>query len=499
MLSDYFRLIDLRKSGRHGQSKPEESSESMALERRIEIGIQKARPARNSAFLLGRFREYNLTAEERLVAAAFCYFASKPECRADLGDIFDIVCQGNRVKMIKLRSFLNKGTNLFKAEILSLEADQSPFHRDSAIKLSPKAAQSLWGYDITDRPPKASGHKVAQIEMSTQAALAIRSPQDVYVAISEQVVGQEEAKRCLAVAVYNHYQRINGLADVAKSNILMAGPTGCGKTLLAETVSRILDVPLIIADANRYSETGYIGDDVQDILYDLYRAAGNNPERAAKGIVYIDEIDKIAAAYDSGKHRSNRDVSGESVQAELLKVIEGGDGAGYPFDTSQVLFMAGGAFSGLLGRGGRSEPGNLIGFGREDEAAEKKKSQAPDLEDFIAYGMLPELMGRFQVRLMLDGLDRGMLRRILAEPRDSIISQYQSLFKANGIELAFTSDALDRLAEWAQAQNLGARGLKSAVERVLNPLMFQHFGQASRGTKLVVDGLMVERCKFTRA
>jgi len=502
MLGDYFRLIDLRKSGRHGHSKPEESSESMALERRIEIGVQKARPAKNSAFLLGRFREYNLTAEERLVAAVFCYFASKPESRADLGDVFNIVCQGDRVRMMRLRALINNGTRLFEAGILKVEADQSPLHRDSTIRLSRQAAESLWGRDLTESHCKISCPKARQDDGNSRAnskAIGICSPTDIYSAISEQVVGQEEAKRVLSVAVYNHYQRINGLADVAKSNILLAGPTGCGKTLLAETISGILDVPLVIVDANQYSETGYIGGDVQDILRDLYRAAGDDPRRAAQGIVYIDEIDKIAAAYDSGKHRSNRDVSGESVQAELLKIIEGSVCTGQPFDASQVLFVAGGAFSGLLGRGGRSQAGKLIGFGREDEAAEKKKSQAPDLEDFIAYGMLPELMGRFQVRVVLDSLDRKALRRILTEPRHSIISQYQNLFKANGIELAFTPDALDRLAEWAEAQNLGARGLKSVVEQVLNPLMFQHFGQRSRGTKLMVDGPMVERCKFTRA
>ena len=497
LLGDYYRLVELRKSGRQGKSKPEEAAVMAALERRIELGIQKARPAKSSAFLLGRFMEFDLGADERLVAAAFCYIASKPECRADLGDVYDIVCQGDRVRMMRLRALMNGGTRLFEAGILKVEADQSPLHRDSTIKLSRQAAESLWGRDLTEPHAKAACPKARQDQGAAKAkpgAIEIRSPRDIHSAISEQVVGQEEAKRYLSVAVYNHYQRTSGRAGVAKANIMLAGPTGCGKTHLAETISRILDVPLVIADANQYSETGYIGGDVQDILRDLYRAAGEDPGRAARGIVYIDEIDKIAAAYDSGKHRSNRDVSGESVQAELLKVIEGGDCAGQPFDTSQVLFIAGGAFSGLLGRGRRQGAGRPIGFGREDPGTEEPQATAgPGLEDFIQYGMLPELMGRFQVRVVLDGLDRGALRRILTEPKDSIVAQYQRLFAANGIELAFTADALDRLAARAEGQNLGARALKSAVERVLNPLMFLHFGEGSRGARLVVDGLMVDK------
>lgn len=489
MLADYFRLIDIRRKGHFLRHRDEEEREAeiSALRKRIDIGIRKANPGRQGSFLLDKFRLPGISSDERLLVACLCYYASKPGDRGDLSDAFEVVCRDDRMKMLRLNARLKNGTRLFKAGLLCEHVDASPFHRDTTIALAPEVIGTLWG--LAPSAPKPKKPAPAKAEA---APVKITSPRDVYNAISEYVIGQEEAKQILSVAVYNHYQRINGRARVAKANILMAGPTGCGKTHLAETISRFLDVPLVIADANQYSETGYVGGDVMDILRDLYKASGENRERAARGIVYIDEVDKIAAAYDNGKHRSNRDVSGESVQAELLKIIEGGCCASLPFDASQVLFIAGGAFSGIVNRGRRLEARRPIGFGREGEAAKGHASSGPSLEDFIAYGMLPEFMGRFQVRVVLDGLDRHVLRRILCEPKDSIVSQYQSLFRANGIELHFAPEALDRIAEEAEAQKVGARGLKSIVERVLNPLMFRHFGEPGRGARLVVDGFMVE-------
>ncbi|MDP2808456.1 MAG: AAA family ATPase, partial [bacterium] len=268
--------------------------------------------------------------------------------------------------------------------------------------------------------------------------------------------------------------------------------TGCGKTFLAETVARILDVPFFAADATQYSETGYVGSDVEEMFRGLLKAARSDPGQAAKGVIYIDEIDKIAASRDNGKHNSTRDVSGESVQEELLRAVEGGDHPLRQFDAKNVLFIAGGAFSKMAPKTGQSDQTTAIGFGRcQNQALKAGKTFKPSQSDFVDYGMLPELMGRFQVRLALENLDKDSLRLILTEPKNSIISQYQYLFKANGITLKFEDRVLDIIAERAESMKTGARGLKSAVEEILNPLMFQHFGKGAEKRDLVISPAML--------
>jgi len=322
------------------------------------------------------------------------------------------------------------------------------------------------------------------------------SPKEIYRQLNEYVIGQDRAKKVLSVAVYNHYKRISASArtddvELQKSNILLIGPTGCGKTLLAQTLARILDVPFTIADATALTEAGYVGEDVENILLHLIQAAEGDLARAAKGIVYIDEIDKTARK--SGDNPSiTRDVSGEGVQQALLKIIEGTvanvppqGGRKHPhqefipLDTTDILFICGGAFEGLdkivAERVVERSP---LGFKGSKEREKKELSSAELLrlviaDDLLKYGLIPEFVGRLPVVVSVDPLDKEMLIRILTEPRNAIVKQYQRLFALDGVELVFTDDALEAAAERAMAYKTGARGLRTIIEDVLLDVMYE--------------------------
>jgi len=383
--------------------------------------------------------------------------------------------------------------------------DQNPVIAGENATICQSCAKSA--YDIIESHKKENGlEEASNKENKIQKIL---TPKELKSILDEYVIGQDTAKKVLSVAVYNHYKRIFRQGEIdddielVKSNVLLIGPTGSGKTLLAQTIAKYLDVPLAIADATSLTEAGYVGDDVENIVTRLIQAANGDIKKAEQGIIFIDEIDKVARM--SENRSITRDVSGEGVQQALLKIVEGSKvnvppkgGRKHPgqdaieLDTTNVLFICGGAFDGMKDIIAKRDGGNILGFNQEKKSKKEQDNIMKKIEadDLVKYGLIPELIGRLHMMAVLEEIDEDAMIHILKEPKNSLVKQYTKLFKMDDVDLKFEDEALVAIAKAAIKRKTGARGLRSILEDIMLDVMFElpeYRGKTVTITKDVVE------------
>ncbi len=372
-----------------------------------------------------------------------------------------------------------------------VDSDKNPVISGDKANICKMCAKSA--YDIICEH-EGESEKVDKLptQVIEQNPNALLKPKELKLILDEYVIGQDRAKKVLSVAVYNHYKRVfssqqsEDLTELSKSNVLLIGPTGSGKTLLAQTIAKYLDVPLAIADATSLTEAGYVGDDVENVVTRLIQAADGDIKKAEQGIIFIDEIDKIARM--SENRSITRDVSGEGVQQALLKIIEGSvvnvppkGGRKHPgaeavqLDTTNVLFICGGAFDGLVDIIGKKQGGNKLGFNQEKKTKKEREAilEMVEADDLVKYGLIPELIGRLHMIATLNEIDEETMIHILTEPKNALTKQYKKLFTMDNVTLEFDKDSLVEIAQKAIKRKTGARGLRSIMEDIMLDIMYE--------------------------
>jgi ATP-dependent Clp protease ATP-binding subunit ClpX len=493
MLRDYFQMFDAKRPlvrKAQGNVRNRAEWEMVYVQaRRIDERLVRSKPQGRSGYLIRQFKSLGLDPLLRQTVAFLCYCEARGQTRIDLGEVMDFVCEADRIKMIPFRQCLFSDHQVYKAGLLVKDLSENMFRPGPALRLGSKVRAGVFGIyeDEAEASRPEPGNKTPAVEKLASP----KSPRQIYQELSKHILGQERACRAMSVALYNHLQRAEGRPGTPRSNVFMVGPTGCGKTYLMETASRLLDIPIAMVDATLYTETGYMGRSINGIFNSLHKAAGGDAKKAARGVIFIDEIDKIATVGGTGSGSVNRDISGEGVQQDLLKILEGSVQDETTFPVDKVMFVAGGAFS-KIGQWKAMASEKRIGFVCGTRGAAGAKTTGPKLEDLISYGMLPELLGRFQTLVAIEPLSRDCLKRILTEPQNSLVSQYREMFQGHGIELVLTEETLALAAERAAAMGTGARALKSVLDEILQPLVFENIGSGGEAKELVVTPEMAE-------